>query len=91
MSLGDAYERLATEYDAAASCRKAGKQHTWGKGKSAPKEDKAATLPGDAGLKVPLGKVVSTGVSSSLLYNEFIVYDVKQVQQRFVLQVKFHY
>ena len=40
---------------------------------------------------MPLGKVVSTGVSSSLLYNEFIVYDVKQVQQRFVLQVKFHY
>ena len=31
------------------------------------------------------------GVSSSLLYNEFIVYDVKRVQQRFVLQVKFHY
>ena len=71
---------------------KAGKQHTWGKGKAAPKEDEAVTLPGDPGLKVPLGPVVPTGLQgSSLLYNEFIVYDISQIKQRFVLQVKFHY
>ena len=91
MSLGDSYERLAAEYKAGAECRKAGKQHTWGKGKAAPKENEAVTLPGDPGLKVPLGPVVPTGITSSLLYNEFIVYDVSQIKQRFVLQVKFHY
>jgi len=91
VSLGGAYERLAAEYEAAPACRKAGKQHTWGKGKAAPKEDEAMTLPGDPGLKVPIGPVVPTGVASSLLYNEFIVYDISQIKQRFVLQVKFHY
>ena len=41
---------------------------------------------------MPLGPVVPTGVQgSSLLYNEFIVYDISQIKQRFVLQVKFHY
>ena len=42
---------------------------------------------------LPLGPVVTTtGVQgSSLLYNEFIVYDISQIKQRFVLQVKFHY
>jgi len=92
VSLGGAYERLSAEYEAAPACRKAGKQHTWGRGKSAPKADAAVSLPGDAGLKVPLGPVVPTGVQgSSLLYNEFIVYDTSQIKQRFVLQVKFHY
>lgn len=39
-----------------------------------------------------MGVAKETGVKgSSLLYNEFIVYDVKQVRQRFALQVKFHF
>ena len=28
---------------------------------------------------------------SSLLYNEFIVYDTKQIKQKFVLRVKFKF
>ena len=52
VALGTAYERTQAEYDAAASCRKAGKQHTWGKGRSGPREEDAVTAPGDAGLKV---------------------------------------
>ena len=39
-----------------------------------------------------MGKGKPSGVgSSSLLYDEFIVYDTSQIRQRYVLQVKFHY
>ena len=39
-----------------------------------------------------MGVGAPTGVAqSSLLYNEFIVYDVAQIQQRYVLQVKFKF
>ena len=39
-----------------------------------------------------MGKSLQTGAKdSSLLYNEFIVYDTSQVRQRFVLQVKFNF
>ena len=34
---------------------------------------------------------IDKGKNSSLLYNEFIVYDEKQVKMRYVLQVKFHH
>ncbi len=43
-------------------------------------------------LKMAMGVGAPTGVAqSTLLYNEFIVYDVAQIQQRYVLQVKFKY
>ena len=31
------------------------------------------------------------GEASSLLYNEYIVYDTSQIRQRYVLQVRFHH
>ena len=43
-------------------------------------------------MEVPLGKGVPSGVNdTSLLYNEYIVYDVAQIQARYLLQVKFDY
>ncbi len=43
-------------------------------------------------MLVPLGKPVPTkSQHSSLLYNEFIVYDVGQVVIRYLFQLKFHY
>jgi len=92
VALGEQYERLSAEYEAAKSMRKAKKHSTWGKGKTAPDPAGTVGLPGDPGLKVPMGKGQASGVDqTSLLYNEFIVYDVAQVRQRFVLQLKFHY
>ena len=90
--LGTPYEKLRAEYEADASCRRAGKGHTWGKGKTAPDPAGARTLPGDGGLKVPMGKGKPTDQDgSSLLYNEFIVYDTKQIKQKYVLRVKFKF
>ena len=41
---------------------------------------------------VPMGKGAESGVQgSSLLYNEFIVYDVEQIRMKYLLQVKFDY
>ena len=39
-----------------------------------------------------MGMGSPTGVAqSSLLYNEFIVYDTAQIKQRYILQVRFKY
>lgn len=44
------------------------------------------------GIEIPMGKGVDSGVkNSSLLYNEYIVYDVNQVFIRYLLRVKFDY
>ena len=36
-------------------------------------------------------KAEQGGRAPSLLYNEFIVYDTKQIKQKYVLQVRFKY
>ena len=45
------------------------------------------------GVVVPLGKPVQTTIHSktgySLNYNEYIVYDVRQVKMRYIVQVQF--
>ena len=45
------------------------------------------------GVKVPLGKMVTNkdGKNSSLLYNEYIVYNEEQIKIRYLLNVKFNY
>ncbi|XP_051881055.1 poly [ADP-ribose] polymerase 1 isoform X2 [Pristis pectinata] len=66
-----------------------GKHSVKGVGKTAP--DPSATIKLD-GVEVPLGKGVQTSVSdSSLLYNEYIVYDVAQVNLKYLLQLNFKY
>ncbi len=67
-----------------------GTQSTMGQGRTAP--DPKDTLTLDGGLKVPLGPPAPTGVvGSSLEYNEFIVYDTKQIRFRYLLKVKFNF
>ena len=46
--------------------------------------------PGDPALKVPMGRGAPTGVKrSALLYNEYVVYDTRQIKQKYVLKVHF--
>lgn len=43
-------------------------------------------------MTVPMGKGVESGVKgSTLLYNEFIVYDVSQIRIRYLLRCNFNY
>ncbi len=49
----------------------------------------------DDGVMVPCGKIVdassSLPQSPSLQYNEFIVYDTRQIKLRYLVQLKFKY
>ena len=92
VALGDPYHRTAAEYEAAASCKRAGKHHTFGQGKSTPDPAGTRPLPSESEVAVPCGKLKHSGVkNTSLLYNEYIVYDERQVRLRFVVRVKFHF
>ncbi|XP_067841290.1 poly [ADP-ribose] polymerase 1 [Heptranchias perlo] len=66
-----------------------GKHSVKGVGKTAP--DPNSTIKMD-GVEVPLGKGVQTpAADSSLLYNEYIVYDVAQVNMKYLLRLNFKY
>ena len=96
VALGTQYERLTSEYYADKSCAKANAHSTWGKGKTAPDPKGRVPAPGMADVAIPMGKgqrVADPEVASrsSLLYNEFIVYDTKQIRQKYVLKVRFNY
>ncbi|XP_060704555.1 poly [ADP-ribose] polymerase 1 [Hemiscyllium ocellatum] len=66
-----------------------GKHSVKGIGKTAP--DPNATVKMN-GVDIPLGKGVQTQVTdSSLLYNEYIVYDVAQVNLKYLLKLNFKF
>eukprot|EP00064_Thunnus_orientalis_P008492 superscaffoldBa00001010_g8515 len=66
-----------------------GKHSVKGLGRTAPDSSAAVTLDG---VQVPLGKGVHTNIDdTSLLYNEYIVYDVAQINMKYLLKVKFNY
>ncbi|XP_063079036.1 poly [ADP-ribose] polymerase 1 [Engraulis encrasicolus] len=66
-----------------------GKHSVKGVGRTAP--DPSATVKLD-GVEVPLGKGTNTNIDdTSLLYNEYIVYDVAQVNLKYLLKIRFNY
>ncbi|KAK7576565.1 hypothetical protein V9T40_012851 [Parthenolecanium corni] len=67
-----------------------GKHSVKGLGKTYP--DPAQSVVMADGVEIPLGKgIPSPHTNTSLLYNEFIVYDVAQVKVRYLVQMKFKY
>ncbi|CAG4983806.1 unnamed protein product [Parnassius apollo] len=67
----------------------AGKHSVWGVGQTQP--DPAQNRVLDDGIVVPLGTPISKKVRSSLLYNEFIVYDVSQINVKYLVQLNFKF
>uniref|UniRef100_A0A4W3HYA8 Poly [ADP-ribose] polymerase n=1 Tax=Callorhinchus milii TaxID=7868 RepID=A0A4W3HYA8_CALMI len=66
-----------------------GKHSVKGVGKTAPDPNASIKLDG---IEVPLGKGVQTpATDSSLLYNEYIVYDVAQINMKYLLKLNFNY
>ncbi|XP_038617296.1 poly [ADP-ribose] polymerase 1 [Tachyglossus aculeatus] len=66
-----------------------GKHSVKGLGKTAPDPSASITLDG---VEVPLGTGISSGVSDTcLLYNEYIVYDIAQVNLKYLLKLKFNF
>jgi len=86
--LGDMYERLNAD-GSLPQTLPSKYQSTWGKGKTIPDPTMAKKI-GD--VEVPLGKSMDSGVRGAVLqYNEFIVYDVAQVNIKYMLKLKFDY
>ena len=89
VALGEMNEKLQADYN--ASQLPAGKLSTKGLGRWTPDPSKWQKL--EDGLIVPCGPAVEARLPStpSLLYNEYIVYNVGQVRLRYLLQVKFKF
>lgn len=80
------YERTQAEY---VGTLPKGKHSCKGVGRTQP--DPAASKIID-GVEVPCGKgIKQKGAKSSLLYNEYIVYDIAQVNVKYLLQMEFVY
>lgn len=88
VALGDMVELSTANYSAAKLPE--GKLSTKGVGATAPDLSEAQAL--EDGLVVPLGKPKQQpGPKGSLLYNEYIVYNVDQIRMRYVVQVDFNF
>ncbi|KAK4418123.1 Poly [ADP-ribose] polymerase 2 [Sesamum alatum] len=88
VALGDMAELLAANYH--ADKLPAGKLSTKGVGGTAPDLSEALTL--EDGVVVPLGTPKEQpSPKGSLLYNEYIVYNVEQIRMRYLVQVNFNY
>eukprot|EP00747_Dinoflagellata_sp_TGD_P100722 gnl/TRDRNA2_/TRDRNA2_168120_c1_seq1.p1 gnl/TRDRNA2_/TRDRNA2_168120_c1~~gnl/TRDRNA2_/TRDRNA2_168120_c1_seq1.p1 ORF type:complete len:406 (-),score=114.97 gnl/TRDRNA2_/TRDRNA2_168120_c1_seq1:27-1124(-) len=89
VALGDMNELFNADFNANKLPR--GKLSTKGCGKTAPNASESETWGNN--VIVPCGKAkdLSAEITGSLLYNEFIVYDVAQIRTRFLLEVEFKY
>lgn len=88
VALGDMAELLTADYH--ADKLPPGKLSTKGVGKTAPDLSEARTL--EDGVVVPMGRPKEQpGPKDSLLYNEYIVYNVEQIRMRYLVQVNFNF
>jgi hypothetical protein len=88
VALGKPRDLLQSDYHAANL--PAGHHSTKGCGRVFPDPAHATALPD--GVVVPMGPNKEAAIpGSSLIYNEFIVYDVAQIKMRYVVKMKFKY
>merc|ERR1712079_463941 len=86
VALGNMYEATKAEYIEKLA---PGFHSTKGLGKTAPDAANVKTLDG---AEVPVGVgVKDTNLKTDLLYNEFIVYDIAQVNAKYLFRMKFNY
>lgn len=87
VALGNMYEKTQAEM---IQQLPQNKHSTKGIGRTEPDPQAVITTPD--GTEVPLGKPVSSPVTNtSLLYNEYIVYDTAQVNIKYLLKLKFNW
>ena len=90
VACGNLYERLQADY---IEKLPRGYHCCFGHGRTEPNNTMCQYIL-DGKVMVPLGTPSASLLynrHTSLLYNEFIVYDVDQVQIRYLLKVKFNY
>jgi poly [ADP-ribose] polymerase 1 len=85
VALGDTHDLTRSNY---ITQLPEGKHSTKGVGKTFP--DPKMAQKGRDGVVVPLGKmIVDETIQTSLLYNEYIVYDPAQINVKYLLKMKF--
>ena len=82
VALGNCYELTASKYITKLDDNY---NSTYGQGKSTPNPKEFMQL--DDGCIVPWGNLISRNSSSSLLYDEFIIYDISQVKIKYLVQM----
>ncbi|CAG8650312.1 2001_t:CDS:2 [Cetraspora pellucida] len=88
VACGDMLELVNSDYNADEKVKKQGKHCTKGLGQIVPDPKGAVYL--ENGTMVPCGKGLSSlDTDKCLYYNEYIVYDVSQIFQKYLLRVKF--
>ena len=88
VALGDMNELRYADYYAKENLPN-GKLSTFGMGATKPNPQTYVAL--DNGCIVPVGTpVVDSSFVGALLYNEFIVYDTKQIKMKYLLKMKFN-
>ncbi|CAH0546205.1 unnamed protein product [Brassicogethes aeneus] len=87
VALGEMYERYHADY---IEKLPKGKHSCLGLGRTEPDPKNSKTI---NGIEIPLGKGITVPgrEESSLLYNEYIVYDVAQVNVKYMLKLNFKY
>ena len=84
VALGTQAERTQADYYITKeSLELEGCHSTWGKGETTPSSYEEID-----GIRIPNGKLKKTKLHSDLLYDEFMVYDISQIKQRYLLLVK---
>lgn len=89
VALGEMYERTRADY---IEKLPSGKHSTKGAGMTMP--DPSQSIQNSEGVEIPLGKPVKQfddNSKTTLLYNEYIVYDVAQVKMQYLIKMKFNY
>lgn len=87
VALGNIYERTRADY---VEKLPKGKHSCKGVGKSEP--DPKESIITEDGVEIPLGKgITDVERDSTLLYNEYIVYDTAQVKFQYLFKMKFNY
>lgn len=87
VALGNPNEKLFSDYNAAKL--PSGKSSTKGVGRTAPPE--SSYIP-HGRTKVPIGKGTATATQGgTLLYNEYIVYNLEQVKMKYIIRTKFNF
>ncbi|KAL7740196.1 hypothetical protein ACLKA6_003902 [Drosophila palustris] len=87
VALGDMMECTAAKY---VTQLPKNKHSCYGRGRTMP--DPKESIIRDDGVEIPLGKPITNDkLKSSLLYNEFIVYDIAQVNVQYLFRLEFKY
>lgn len=87
VALGDMLECTAAKF---ITKLPDGKHSCFGRGRTMPDPKESYTR--DDGVEIPLGKPITDNkLKSSLLYNEYIVYDIAQVNIQYLFRIEFKY